>query len=128
MGKRFIVSYASGATGYGRETETDSLKDVFLDCEYYRHQYTAYFSVYDTVTDDFIFRKCTLEFKPEIETIYNMVTRGQARYWKDQQFVRQQAIDYDFETDDDPIGSQQYFRKMARRYGLVREFTENAII
>lgn len=124
----YILSYVSGSTGYARTTETDSLKDAFMDCEYYRHNYTAYFSVYSKISDAFIFRKPVLTYTPEIDKISGMVTRHQKYYWKKQNEIRMKAIDYDFRSDNDPVTTQAYFRKMAKRFGLVQEFTENAII
>lgn len=54
-------------------------------------------------------------------------------YQKRKEAVRQEAIEWQYELDDKDISMQElaevgdYFRKLGKRYGLLKEFIENAI-
>ncbi len=53
-------------------------------------------------------------------------------YQERQEQIREEAITYTYSDEAYSYGEladiQEYFRKMARRYGLTREFAENGII
>lgn len=68
-GKRYSISYTSGPTGYGWETETDDIEEVryIVNSDSYGKCYTAYVSVWDSVLQDHIFWKRVLTYKPEID-------------------------------------------------------------
>ena len=57
-----------------------------------------------------------------------------SKYQKRKEQIRQEAIDWqnNFEKNkyfySDLVFHQDYFTRLAKRYGLVKEFRENAII
>ena len=69
--KRYHISYASGATGYGWEEETDSIEEarhIARSDDFGKH-YTASLTIWDEEIQDFIFWKSVLEYKPKIDRI-----------------------------------------------------------
>ncbi len=54
------------------------------------------------------------------------------KYQDRKEIARAEAITYTYSDEAYSYGEladiQEYFRKMARRYGLTREFAENGII
>lgn len=63
--KRYVISYTSGATGYGWEYETNSIKEVRNTIKS-MFNYTAHLDAYDRKTDKIIYWKRVLTFTPEI--------------------------------------------------------------
>lgn len=57
-----------------------------------------------------------------------------SKYQEQKEKVRQQAIDWQQTFEDnkyfysDLVWHQDYFSRLAKRYGLIKEFRENAII
>lgn len=57
-----------------------------------------------------------------------------SNYQEMKERARRLAIDWQMETSENSLSwegctiADDYFRRLARRYGLVREFRENAII
>ena len=68
---RFHIYYCSGATGYGWEKETDSIREArgIAHSDDFGRNYTAEVSVWDEVIKDFIYWKRVLRYKPEIDKI-----------------------------------------------------------
>lgn len=66
--KRYSVAYCSGATGYGWEQETDSLKEAKSMVKSV-YNYTSEIWVWDDVKRDHVYWKRVLTYKPEINTI-----------------------------------------------------------
>ena len=56
------------------------------------------------------------------------------RYQKQKEVVRQEAINYQIEKMGVSMSyaelyeAQQYFEKLGKRYGLLREFRENGVL
>lgn len=56
-----------------------------------------------------------------------------SKYQENKQRIREEAIEWQLSTFDEYFGglnlwlNQDYFRKMGKRYGLLREFRENGI-
>lgn len=144
MEKRFVITYSSGATGYGWTDETNSIKDMFLCIDGFRYksggfEHTAFLSVWDNATAQCIFYKKALEFYPETDTRNQYASRYQRYYWKRQNELREKAIDWQYktfcfdesETDTDFTSlydALEYFKYWGKRFGLLEEFKENAII
>lgn len=68
---RYHISYTSGATGYGWEQETDSLKEArgIAHSDSFGENYTAMVTIWDEELKDFIFWKSVLCYKPDIDNI-----------------------------------------------------------
>ena len=139
MSKRFIMNYATST--YCNEIETDSIKEMFLFVEGFRYRKSNGFekyasvSVYDNQIDAFIFRKKVLSFYPEINLVDGYLTRYQRYYLKKQRELQQDAIDWQYEVWSNEETSfeelqegYERFKKLGKRFGLVQEFKENAII
>ena len=65
--KRYIIDYCSPTTGFGWRRETNSRKEAEKVARYISETITNGVSVWDCKVDDFIFDKCTLEYKPRID-------------------------------------------------------------
>lgn len=69
--KKYIISYVSGATGYGWEEKVNTIEEVENIVNEFKNIYTAKLSVFDNQLDDFIYYKFSLESKPQVDFIYN---------------------------------------------------------
>lgn len=67
--KRYCVSYASGATGYGWRIETNDMREVKRIVRNEGRIITAGVDVFDRQKGDFIFMKRALDYKAEIDEI-----------------------------------------------------------
>ena len=67
--KKYIVSYCSGATGYGWKQEFDRLSDFEDFINEMRREITASVSVWDSQLKEFIFDKDALCYKPNIDML-----------------------------------------------------------
>lgn len=60
-----------------------------------------------------------------------MMSTKQSYYEKRKAEVREEAIEYSYSEEELSYGEladkQDYFRRLGKRYGLLREFKENAI-
>jgi hypothetical protein len=60
-----------------------------------------------------------------------MMSTKQSYYQKRKAEVREEAIEYSYSEEELSYGEladkQDYFRRLGKRYGLLREFKENAI-
>ena len=145
MAKRFSISYSSGTTGYGWHKETNDLRDMFQCVDGFRYknskgyEHSAHLTVWDNEKEDFIFWKDVLEFYPKTNKLNEYVSRYQKYYWRKQNELRQSAIDWQYKTfchDDEEEDTDYYslfewaehFRTYGKRFGLIEEFKENAII
>ena len=66
--KRYSITYVSGATGYGWEHETNSMREVKQIIKS-MFNYTSALDVYDREADKFIYWKRVLSYDPEINEI-----------------------------------------------------------
>lgn len=71
--KKYIVSYQSGATGYGWEEKHDRLEQFEAFIDEMRHEYTACVTVWDNKLEDFIFWKDALCRTPKIDKLHSLV-------------------------------------------------------
>ena len=67
--KKYVVSYCSGATGYGWEAEHDRLDEFESFIDEMRHEYTARVTVWDSTLKEFIFYKRALSSNPETDML-----------------------------------------------------------
>lgn len=72
MAKKYILSYASGATGFGWEEEYDRLEEFEAFVNEMRHEYTARVTVWDNTLNAFVFWKDCLESKPETDMLHDI--------------------------------------------------------
>ena len=60
-----------------------------------------------------------------------MISTKQSYYKKRKAEVRAEAVEYSYSEEELSYGEladkQDYFRRLGKRYGLLREFKENAI-
>jgi hypothetical protein len=66
---RYILSYCSGATGYGWEREVDRLDEIEPYINEKRRDYTASVTLWDESRKDFIFWKNVLTHEPSIDDL-----------------------------------------------------------
>lgn len=71
MTKKYVVSYCSGATGYGWDKEYDRLEDFEDFINEKRKDYTAKVTVFDNTLKKFIFWKNTLTYNIKIDMLHN---------------------------------------------------------
>lgn len=73
MGKKYCVSYTSGATGFGWDHEYDRL-DEFEDFvkEKERNDYTTRITVWDSDLEKFVYWKDCLAYKPRIDMLSDL--------------------------------------------------------
>lgn len=141
MAKRFSISYHSATTGYGWNIETDSIKEMFLTVNGFRYdrsrgyEQNASIMVYDNQVDDWVFLKSAFRFDPQISRFNGLLSRYQKYYLEMQQKARNDAIDWQYavwsneeSSFDELQEGYERFKKLGKRFGLVQEFRENAII
>lgn len=68
--KKYIVSYCSGATGYGWKHEYDRLDEFESFIDEMRAVSTAHVTVWDSELKDFIFWKDALCHHPSIDMLH----------------------------------------------------------
>jgi len=71
MERKYSVTYASGATGFGWEHEYDRISELEGFVNEIRHEYTVSLTVWDNVLKDFIFWKDCLSTKCEIDMLHS---------------------------------------------------------
>ena len=82
--KKYSVSYASGATGFGWETEFDTIKEVEECIDDIWRVYSAMVTVYDYELHDFILYKRCLQHKPDKDMLHTWKRdlRTKTREWE----------------------------------------------
>ena len=70
MARKYSVTYASGATGFGWEHEHDRIDEFECFVDEIRHEYTACLRVWDNELEDFIFWKDCLSSKCKIDMLH----------------------------------------------------------
>lgn len=73
MKGKYIVTYVSGATGYGWEHQYNSLEEFEKFIDEMRKEYTAKIIVWDEELKKFIFWKDCLTYKPRIDMLHDIM-------------------------------------------------------
>ena len=69
-GKRYSISYTSGATGYGWDSSVNTIAEVKREIKSVKGVYTARVTVFDYAAKEFIYYKRALDLYPETDLIY----------------------------------------------------------